>query len=182
VRRFEPEPPRRDPAAGERAPARPLAAGERAPEPLPAEAGVLGLQRAAGNRAVSALLARQPSPTAPDTKPVEMGRRAATSTLGLGDEIGVIPLESASLGQADRDGNVHDLSAVFVSNPAVPKIQEAMLKGKPIPEGFYSSTSMKLSLADIVITSVDVSDDAAEGEQIVSMAINFSSMKFEPVR
>jgi hypothetical protein len=140
---------------------------------------VLGLQRAAGNHAVSALLARQPSPTAPETKPKK--EKAATSTLGLGDEIGVIPLDSASLGQADRDGNVHDLNVTFVNNAAVAKIQEAMLRGRPIPEGFYSSTSMKLVLHSIVITSMTFSDDL-EGGQIVSLGLNFTASEFEPVR
>ena len=139
-------------------------------EPLPAEAAVLGLQRAAGNRAVSGLLARQPRQD-----------RAATSTVGLGEEIGVIPLDSASLGTADRDGNVHDLNVTFVNNPALPKIQEAMLKSKPIPEGFYSTTSMKLVLSNVMITSMTFSDDH-EGGQIVSLGLNFSSSTFEPVR
>ena len=170
MRRHEHEQPRTDPAT----------ASPRAPEPLPAEAAVLGLQHAAGNRAVSALLARQPSPT--DTKPKPSKERASTSTLGLGDEIGVIPLDSASLGQADRDGKVHDLHVTFLSNPAVPKIQEAMLKGKPIPEGFYSSTAMKLQLENIVITSMSISDDLEGAGQIVSLSINFSSMEMEPVR
>ena len=169
MRRHEPPEPRR--AAHDPSP--------REAEPLPAEAAVLGLQRAAGNRAVSALLARQPSPTAPDTKPAK--EKAATSTLGLGDEIGVIPLDSASLGQADRDGNIHDLNVTFVNNPAVPKIQEAMLRGKPIPEGFYSSTSMKLTLSNIVITSMTFGD-GPEGEQIIALSLNFTSSKFEPVR
>ena len=169
MRRHDPAEPRR--AAHDSPP--------REAEPLPAEAAVLGLQRAAGNRAVSALLARQPTPTAPDTKPAK--EKGATSTLGLGEEIGVIPLDSASLGQADRDGNVHDLHVTFVNNPAVSQIQEAMLRGKPIPEGFYSSTSMKLTLTDIVITSMTFSEDA-EGGQIVALSLNFSSSAFEPVR
>ncbi len=149
----------------------------RDPEPQPAEA-VLELQRSAGNRAVSALLGRQPAPTPTDSGAKK--ERAATSTLGLGDEIGVIPLDSASLGQADHDGNVHDLHVTFVNNPAVPQIQQAMLSGKPIPEGFYSSTSMKLLLKSIVITSMTFQDH--EGEQIVSVSINFTASKFEPVR
>ena len=162
MRRHEHEQRRTDPAT----------ASPRDPEPLPAEATVLGLQRSAGNRAVSSLLARQPSPAK---------ERAATSTLGLGDEIGVIPLDSASLGQADRDGNVHDLNVTFVNNPALPKIQEAMLKSKPIPEGFYSSTSMKLTLTNIVITSMTFSDDP-EGGQTVALGLNFSSSEFKPAR
>ncbi len=147
-------------------------------EPQPSDA-VLALQRAAGNRAVSALLARQPSPTAPETKPAKRESKAATSTLGLGEDIGVIPLDSASLGQADRDGNVHDLNVTFVNNPAVSQIQAAMLRGKPIPEGFYSSTSMKLTLSNIMITSM-IFGDGPEGEQTVSLSLNFTSSKFEP--
>jgi len=167
VRRFEPEPPRREPT------------GTREAEPLPAEAAVLGLQHAAGNRAVAALLARQPAPADSGAKPKK--ERAATSTLGLGDVIGVIPLDSASLGQPDRDGNIHDLHVTFVNNPAVAAIQKAMLDGKPIPEGFYSSTSMKLPLKEIVITSMTFSDDP-EGGPTVSMTLNFTAMEFEPVR
>ena len=149
----------------------------REPEAQPADA-VLELQRSAGNRAVSALLGRQPAPTPADAK---SGKdRAATSTLGLGDEIGVIPLDSASLGQADQDGYVHDLHVTFVNNPAVPKLQQMMLNGRPIPDGFYSSTSMKLLLKSIVITSMTFQDH--EGEQVVSVSINFTASKFEPVR
>jgi hypothetical protein len=166
VRRHEPPEPHR--AAHDPPP--------RDAEPLPAEATVLGLQRAAGNRAVSAMLARQPAPA--DSGPKPRQDRAATSTVGLGEEIGVIPLDSATLGQADRDGNVHDLHVSFVNNPAVAKIQQAMLTAKPIPEGFYSSTSMKLTLANIVITSMTFSD-GPDGEQLVSLSLNFSSSAFE---
>ena len=150
----------------------------REPEAQPADA-VLELQRSAGNRAVSTLLGRQPAPAPADAKPGK--ERAATSTLGLGDDIGVIPLDSANLGRADQDGTIHDLHVTFVNNPAVPQIQQAMLSGKPIPEGFYSSTAMKLVLRDIVITSMTFHDDL-EGGQIVSLSINFSASKFEPVR
>ena len=170
MRRREPPEPRR--AAHDSPP--------REAEPQPSD-DVLALQRAAGNHAVSALLARQPSPTAPEANPPKQESKAATSTLGLGDEIGVIPLDSASLGQADRDGNIHDLNVTFVNNPAVTKIQEAMLKGKPIPEGFYSSTSMKLTLSSIVITSITFSD-SPEGEQIVALGLNFTASEFKPVR
>ena len=151
----------------------------REPESQPAEA-VLELQRSAGNRAVSALLGRQPAPTPTDSGAKPKESRAATSTLGLGEDIGVIPLDSASLGQADQDGNVHDLHVTFVANPAVPQIQQAMLGGRPIPEGFYSSTSMKLVLHEIVFTSMTFHDH--EGEQLVSLSINFTASKFEPVR
>ena len=152
-------------------------AGERrSPEPA-AELSILELQRTAGNRAVSALLARQPAPT--DSRPTPSRDRAATSTVGLGDEIGVIPLDSASLGQPDRNGSVHDLHVTFLNNPAVPAIQAAMLGGRPIPQGFYSSSSMKLELESIVITSMTFADDH-EGDEIVALSLNFNAAKLQP--
>jgi len=167
VRRRDPLGPRReDEEAAER----------RSPESA-AGASILELQRAAGNRAVSALLARQPAPA--DSRPKPSKDRAATSTVGLGDDIGVIPLDSASLGQADRDGRVQDLHVTFLNNPAVPAIQAAMLSGKPISDGFYSSSSMKLDLESIVITSMTFSDDH-EGGQIVAVSLNFTAAKFQP--
>ena len=110
-------------------------------------------------------------------------RRAATRTLGLGDVIGVIPLDSASLGQADRDGDVHEIHVSFREQaPAVAAIQKAMLDGKPIPEGFYSSTSMKLPLKEIMITSMTFSDDPRAARSALKMTWNFTAMEFEPVR
>ena len=55
-----------------------------------------------------------------------------------------------------------------------------MLKGTPIAEGFYSSTRMKLTLKDIVITSMTVSDDP-EGGQIVSLTLNFAPSEQRPM-
>jgi hypothetical protein len=160
VRRHEHEQRRTDPAA----------ASPREPEPLPAEAAVLGLQRSAGNRAVSALLARQPSPSR---------QRASTSTLGLGDVIGVIPLDSANIGGADHDGNIHDLTVTFVGNAVVPKLNEMFAKGTPIEDGFYSSVAMKLTLKGIFITALTVTEDHEGGGEIVSMTLNCASIKHE---
>jgi len=161
VRRHEHEQHRSEPAA----------ASPRAPERLPGEAGLLELQRSAGNRAVSTLLARQPTP----------GRqKASTSTLGLGEVIGVIPLESANVGQADRDGNVHDLHVVFVGNALVPKLNEMHAKGTPIEDGFYSSAAMKLTLKGIQISAMTVTEDRENGGEIVSMTLNCSSIEHEP--
>jgi hypothetical protein len=160
VRRHEHEQRRTDPAP----------ASPREPEPLPAEATVLGLQRSAGNRAVSTLLARQPSPSR---------QRASTSTLGLGDVIGVIPLESAQTGEADQDGNIHDLTVTFVGNAVVPKLNEMHAKGTPIDEGFYSSVAMKLTLKGIYITSMTVTDDQEGGGGIVTLTLNCASIVHE---
>ena len=157
---------RQDEAAGER----------RAPE---AEATILGLQRSAGNQAVSALLARQPAP-ADSREALPTTERGATMTLGLGDDIGVIPLDSASWGEF-RKGEVHDLHVSFLDNPAVAQIQQAALRGAPIPEGFYSTTGAMARMKDILVSAVSF-DEGSSGKSIVSLTVNFASMKVEPVR
>ena len=146
------------------------AATPRNPEPLPVESTVLGLQRAAGNRAVSSLLARQPSPTR---------QRASTSTLGLGDEIGVIPLDSANVGQGDRDGTVHEITVTFVGNALVPKLHEMHLKSTPIEDGFFSSIGIKLTLKGIVISAMQVTEDRENGGETVSMTLDCRSIQHE---
>ena len=151
----------------------PTTTGPREPEPLPAESTVLGLQRTAGNRAVSSLLARQPGP----------GQRTpSTSTLGLGEDIGVIPLESANLGRADQDGNIQEITVVFVGNDLVPKLNEMFLKGTPVEEGFYSSVAMRLNLKGILISAMTVTEDREHGGELVSLTLNCTSIQHEPVR
>ena len=145
----------------------------REPEPLPVEATVLGLQRTAGNRAVSSLLARQPGPGQ---------RKPSTSTLGLGEDIGVIPLESVNVGRADQDGNIQEITVIFVGNDLVPKLHEMHLKGTPVDEGFYSSVAMRLNLKGILISAMTVTEDREHGGEIVSMTLNCTSIQHEPAR
>ena len=122
-------------------------AAPREAEPQPSDA-VLALQRAAGNRAVSALLARQPSPTAPETKPAKKESKAATSTLGLGEDIGVIPLDSVSLDLARSE-----ISVVFASTPLDPTLIEASVKGRAFPTAFLSTTTTMSKMTDVYIAT-----------------------------
>jgi hypothetical protein len=143
---------------------------ELAPQPVrPAETGVLELQRLVGNHAVSAMLARQPTE-----------EKAATATAGLGDEIGVIPLESFSWGTGGSPGGTsggpghfetHEVSIQFPLNATVPAIAEAVAKGTPIAAGFISTQSMTVDLTDIMLSSFH------QSERSVSVTLNFASVK-----
>jgi hypothetical protein len=143
---------------------------ELAPETVrPGETGVLELQRLVGNQAVSAMLARQPTE-----------EKAATATAGLGDEIGVIPLESFSWGTGSGPGGAsggpghfetHEVSLQFSLNAATPAIAQAAAEGTPIAAGFVSTQSMTVDLADIVLSAFH------QSERSVSVTLNFASMK-----
>ena len=150
----------------------------RGPEP-PAEAAVLGLQRAAGNRAVSALLARQPAPA--DSRVPPTAERGATMTLGLGDDIGVIPLDSASWGDS-RGGELHELHVSFVNNPAVPKIQQAALNGTPIPSVFFSTTGSTSTMTEVLVTNISMNDSGDGSAPYVQIALDFKTVEHKPVR
>jgi Type VI secretion system effector, Hcp len=66
------------------------------PAPVAGSGRVLALQRSAGNRSLSALLARDPDATAPEEKATPMSA-GGTGVVTLGD-VGAIPVSSATLG------------------------------------------------------------------------------------
>ena len=75
---------------------------------------MLDLQRSAGNRAVSAMLARDPTDAgAAEATPMK-DEKGATATLGLGDGI-VIPIDSYTF----RLGN-NEVAVMFGMNAARP--------------------------------------------------------------
>ena len=168
MRRHDPHPRRGEDAA----------AVPRDAETLPAEASILELQRSAGNRAVSTLLSRQPAPA--DSRRPPAPERAATMTLGLGDDIGVIPLDSASWGES-RKGTVHELFVTFADNPATPLIQQAAAQGKPIPSGFFSTSGAMSTFTDAVLTAMSMTDAGGEGAMI-TLTVNFETIEHKPVR
>ena len=142
---------------------------ELAPDAVrPAESGVLELQRLVGNQAVSAMLARQPTE-----------EKAATATAGLGDDIGVIPLESFSWGRgggpetsgAKGKSETRDVSIMFTLNAATPAIANAVAVGTPIPKAFISTQTMTVDFTDVVLTAYQ------QSERSVSVTLNFADMK-----
>lgn len=134
----------------------------------PAETGVLELQRAVGNRAVTAMLARQPTE-----------EKASEATAGLGDEIGVIPLESVSWGTGSPSGatggaghfETREAWIQFTLNAAAPAIAQAAATGTVIPKGFISTRSMTVDLADVLLSGYQ------QSERSVSVQLSFTSMK-----
>jgi hypothetical protein len=141
-------------------------------EPLPREpevgAGVLELQRMVGNRAVAAMLSRQPTE-----------EKAATMTAGLGDDIGVIPLDSYSWGPAGNPGSVgkgksevHEVMITFGPNAASAAVARAAVAGTPIPAAFISTQSATVDLTDVIISGYSESDHGS------SVTLNFAGMKF----
>ena len=142
-------------------------------EPLAHEsepvADVLQLQRSAGNRAVSSLLARQPSAEK---------EKAATMTAGLGDDIGVIPIDSFGWGQsgvgagaAAGNSEMHEVTIMFEVNAAAPAVAQAVAKGTPIPAAFVSTQKQTIDFADVLLTGY------SENERGISVTLNFTSMK-----
>jgi len=142
---------------------------EKPPEALrPPESGVLALQRLVGNRAVAAMLSRQPTE-----------EKAATMTAGLGDEIGVIPLDSYSWGPAGNPGTVgkgksevHEVMITFGPNAASVAVARAAVAGTPIPAAFISTQSMTVDLSDVLISGYSENDRGS------SVTLNFAGMKF----
>lgn len=143
---------------------------KRPAEPAPADS-ILALQRAAGNRAVSGLLARD------GTKDEPKEERGSTMTLGMGD-LGVIPLESASWRQKESE-----LDVQFVSNPLVVKLNESSVMGKRFSKVFLSTWTMMSKMDDVYISSFQMpAPTGGQRDQLVVMTVNFTEVVHEPVK
>ena len=142
------------------------------------------MQRSAGNRAVGAMLARQPGPTAPKAPPKDEDR-AATMTAGLGDEIGVIPIDSFAwadghVGPAGRAGDAgpRELTIEFGPNPVVPQIAHAGTAGKFIGKAFVSTQTVTFDLDDTILTGFRQSGNGSDGHATTySVTLNFASLQ-----
>jgi hypothetical protein len=143
---------------------------KRPTEPAPADS-ILALQRSAGNRAVSGILARDGTKDEPKKE-----ERGSTMTLGLGD-LGVIPLESASWREKESE-----LDVTFVNSPLASKLQEAAAKGKPFPSVFLSTWTMMSKMADVYISNFQLPTSGGEEQPIMVLSLNFKEVAHEPVK
>src|SRR5580765_3295989 len=125
---------------------------------------VHALQSTSGNRAVGALLMRQPA------DPTRAGARkaaAVSATIIMDDPIGVMPLLSFS---PAKGSTVH----VEVPSTALDgDLWRYMAQGKKQDQVTISTAKFNLVLDDVLITSFDRSD--SDGEPVVHLTLSFGS-------
>jgi len=133
-------------------------------QPTMSPSRVRALQRTSGNRAVGALLRRQPGDT---TRAEARKVGAVSSTIVMDDPIGVLPL----LGFSPATG-----STVHVEVPSTSldsDLWRYMVQGKKLEHVTISTAKFNLELDDVLITSFDRSD--SDGDAVVHLTLNFAS-------
>jgi hypothetical protein len=144
------------------------AAPPRTPEPLES---VLALQRSAGNRAVTSMLAREPTET--EALPLSQ-TKGATATVGFGDDQ-VIPIDGYTW-YLDRN----EVGIYFGSAAMSPELTAAAHQGKNFPKAFLSTTKMMARMTDVLITAYSTGG-GSDGEAMTTLTLNFKSVKHEAV-
>jgi hypothetical protein len=139
------------------------------PAQAPADA-MLALQRSAGNRAVSGMLARD---KAGEKAPEDT---ATSTTTQLGD-LGVIPLDSASW-----DANGKEVHIIFGQGPIVSAFMNAFAKGRPLDPAWVSSPVAKSTMTGALIASANVSGESEGKAGLVSATINFEKVEHDFVK
>jgi hypothetical protein len=173
----------RDRASGERG-TDARAAGERRRR-AQAEDGVLALQRSAGNRAVSALLARDGAKPKEDDKRGAAGSPARVTLPG----IGVIALLSVNFGGAsapgstDRggEGKTPPTSEIHLSSKLgehSPQLSKALIDGKPMDVEVVMAggkSTMRLKLGGAIVSGYSTS--GSDAGAIESWTLSFQSLE-----
>jgi hypothetical protein len=117
---------------------------------------VLALQRGAGNRAVTAMLAR-------DKAPEDSG---TNTTMLLGD-LGVIPLD-----YANWDANGKEVHIGFVQSPISARFMAAAAAGTVLDPAWISRPGLTSTLTDAVIARA-AAPDAQATEPRIEATLNF---------
>jgi hypothetical protein len=135
--------------------------GVRAPAPPTAAARLLALQRTAGNRVVSRMLAQRQAtaPTQADTK-----NDAVTATIIMDERIGVLPLLNFA---KEKDAEVH---VTVPSTDRDPDLFRYSAQGKKLDHVKISTQTFQLVLDDVYITSIQSSGSGPEA--YVSMTLS----------
>jgi type VI protein secretion system component Hcp len=178
ARPFEPQPPKRTERAGSHRSRRGPATGV---------SGVLALQRLAGNRAVTALVARDPSPNAPPAKPPAAPKVSHV----IVPDVGTIPMTSWSWstpgGGAGGTGpgkvQMQDLTIGSEVGKHSPALAQATAAGTPL--GTVELVLMKdgkvylrVKVINALVSSYRVSDHAG-GKALETWTINGEKIEWE---
>ena len=162
------------------------AAGAEPERPQPVEQ-LFALQRSAGNRAVSAMLARAPDTAVPTD---DKGAKAPSGPQATLSGIGTIALMSINLeagrGAGGGGGGERDTPREIVvtsrQGPHSTKLHKAALDGNAmdvviiLPRG---ATTVRLSLKGAIVSSYRPTN--SEGEALESWTLDFSAIKHEVV-
>ena len=170
-------PPRRDDAS-----ARPR---DRAPAD-----DVLALQQAAGNRAVSALLARQPHTTAAPGKPApKEAAQGASHVLMPG--IGTVPLVSFSWGGGETHNvgpgkaDIRDIHITSRVGPHSELLQKAITEGRHFKQAELvhhgsAGAGVRIRMTDVLGTTYQLAGVTEVEHEVWSLT--FASVEFEQIR
>jgi hypothetical protein len=138
--------------------------------PAPADA-LLSLQRAAGNRAVAGMLARDKDDK--DNKAPEA--TATNTTTELGD-LGVIALDSARW-----DANGKDVHIVFAQSSLDAKVMQAVADGRVLKPAWISSPAAKSTLTGAMIATARLAGEST-GAGFVYATVNFETVDHDFVK
>ncbi len=165
---------------------------ERRPDVPGPAADLLALQRTAGNRAVGALLARQPKPTAPKEKP-KAPAPAATGNRVVFPGVGTIPIESIQMGGGrtppgpgsggDREAppSVSEIVVTSLQGDHSPALFRASIDGKGVDVEIileHGKEAVVIELTNAIVSNYSVSGSGGEGTPRESWTLNFTGIKF----
>ena len=135
------------------------------PRPPPAADSVLELQRSAGNRAVSAYLAREPLPADVKQETKVTGPHATLPG------IGTIPLRSVGFGDG-KSAAPRELSMSSAVGKHSSQLTKAMLDGRAMEVEVVLAGGLVLKLKGAIVSSYATSSDG----EIETWTLNFTSI------
>jgi type VI secretion system (T6SS) effector Hcp len=148
--------------------------------------GVLNLQQAAGNRAVGAILARQPGTT---EAPKEQEQR--TSHV-LVPDLGRIELVSFQWGEQrgrgrDEEPRLSELSLTTTTGKHSTALMQAAVKGttfKEVEIVHYSASGagVRLKLTDVMLVSYHIGGGSESDKPVETWTITFGTVKQEYIQ
>jgi type VI protein secretion system component Hcp len=153
--------------------------------PVAGSGRVLALQRSAGNRSLSALLARDPDAPVPEEKATPMSA-GGTGVVTLGD-VGAIPVSSATLGSPQEPSthmggggstgrsNPREMSFTSSVGEHSPKLMKALTDATAMPVD-VAVAAFHLTLTGAIVSTYSTSGGG--DTPVESWSLGFTSIVF----